>query len=55
MLEAIRTFMGKIRGLRGERQTVVEEGMLWRCTKCHLIFITNSAGAQHQCQDQKVK
>ena len=51
MLEAIRTFWGKVRG-RG--RVVVEEGQMWRCTQCHMIFITKSAGEQHKCQDQKV-
>jgi len=54
MIEQIRTFMGKLRGLHGNRQTVVEQGTLWRCTNCHLIFTTKSAGEQHQCLDQKV-
>jgi hypothetical protein len=54
MIEQIRTFMGKLRGLRGERQTVVEQGTMWRCTSCNMIFITKSAGEQHKCQDQKV-
>jgi rubrerythrin len=50
MIEAFRTFWGKLRG-RGE--VVVEEGQLWRCTQCNLIFITKSAGENHKCQDQK--
>ena len=54
MIEAIRTFWGKVRGLRGERQTIVEQGRVYRCTKCQLIFLTESAGEQHQCQDQKL-
>jgi hypothetical protein len=54
MLEAIRTFWGKVRGLRGERRTVVEEGMLYRCTKCHLIFPTKEAGEKHKCPEQKL-
>jgi hypothetical protein len=51
MLEAIRTFFGKLRGERGERRTVIAEGMLYRCTKCHLIFTTKSAGEQHDCKE----
>jgi hypothetical protein len=54
MLEAVRTFWGKLRGLRGERNTIVEQGLVWRCTSCHTIFLTRTAGEQHQCQDQKV-
>lgn len=49
MLELIRTFWGKFRG-RGK--VIVEEGMLWRCTKCHLIFTTKTAGEQHDCRER---
>jgi len=54
MLEKIRTFFGRTRGLHGERQTVVEEGSLWRCSQCHLLFLNKVAGDKHKCQDQKV-
>ena len=47
MLEAIRTFFGRVRGLHGDRQTIVEQGQLWRCTKCNLLFITKSSGEDH--------
>jgi hypothetical protein len=36
------------------KQTLVQYGLVWRCTKCHLIFIAKKAGEQHPCQDQKV-
>jgi hypothetical protein len=45
MLEAIRTFWGK---LRGRGKVIVEEGMLYRCAKCQLIFLTRTAGEQHE-------
>ena len=48
MLELIRTFWGK---LRGRGKVIVEEGMLYRCTKCHLIFTTKQAGEQHDCKE----
>jgi hypothetical protein len=54
VLEMIRTFWGKVRGLRGERQTIVEQGTMWRCTQCLLIFPTKKAGDDHKCQDQKL-
>jgi hypothetical protein len=54
MLEAIRTFFGRVRGQHREKETVVVEGQLWRCTKCHLIFTTKTAGEKHKCPDQKV-
>jgi hypothetical protein len=52
VLETIRTFFGKVRGLRGERKTIVEQGTLYRCTKCHLIFTTKLAGEQHDCRER---
>lgn len=52
MLEAIRTFFGKLRGERGDRKTVIEQGLVYRCTKCQLIFLTKSAGEQHECRER---
>jgi hypothetical protein len=52
MLEAIRTFFGKLRGERGDRRTIVEQGFVYRCTKCQLIFLTKSAGEQHECRER---
>ena len=46
MLERLRTFFGR---LQKRGKTVVEQGTLWRCTKCHLIFTTKSAGDKHDC------
>jgi hypothetical protein len=50
MLEMIRTFWGKVRG-RG--RVIVEEGTLWRCTQCHLIFLTKKEGEKHPCTEAK--
>jgi hypothetical protein len=52
MLEAIRTFFGKVRGSHGERRTVVQENLVWRCTKCYLVFTTKLAGEQHDCKER---
>lgn len=52
MLEAIRTFIGKVRGQHEKKKTIVVEGSLWRCTKCGLIFLTYSAGEQHNCKEK---
>jgi hypothetical protein len=54
MIEAIRTFWGKLRGQHGERSTIVEQGFVYRCTGCQLIFLTRTAGEDHKCQDQRV-
>jgi rubrerythrin len=51
MLEAIKTFFGRLRG-RGE--TVVAQGFVWRCTQCNFIFLTRTIAEKHPCQDQKV-
>lgn len=52
MIEAIRTFWGKLRGQHGERSTIVEQGFVYRCTKCQLIFLTRTAGEQHECRER---
>jgi hypothetical protein len=52
VLETIRTFFGKVRGLYGERKTIVQQGVLYRCTKCYLIFTTKTAGEQHDCRER---
>jgi len=48
MLEKIRTFFGKQRE-RG--RTIVEQGLVYRCTKCNLLFLTRTAGEQHKCME----
>jgi hypothetical protein len=52
MLEAIKTFFGKLRGERGDRKTIVEQGLVYRCAKCQLIFLTRTAGEQHECRER---
>jgi hypothetical protein len=54
MLEVIKTFFGRVRGLHQDKQTVVVEGELWRCTECKMIFLSKQAWEQHKCPDQKV-
>jgi hypothetical protein len=49
VLEKIRTFFGRIIGQHHEKKTVVVEGELWRCTKCHLIFLNKKQGENHTC------
>jgi hypothetical protein len=49
MLEMIRTFWGK---LRGRGKVVVEEGRLWRCTKCKMVFVTKEGGESHDCSER---
>ena len=47
MIESIQTFFGKIRGLRGDRQTIINQTMMWRCTVCGDIFKTKEEGNIH--------
>lgn len=50
MLERIRTFFGRTKGIHQDKETVVSQGSAWFCTECKLVFITKSAGAQHSCE-----
>ena len=49
MLEKIRSFFGKSRGQGHDKKTIVLETELWRCTKCHLIFLNKRQAEQHNC------
>ena len=35
-----------------QRCEIVEQGFVWRCTKCHLIFLNRTAGEQHECRER---
>jgi hypothetical protein len=52
MIEAIRTFFGRVRGQHADKQTVVVEGQLWRCTKCKMVFVTKEGGESHECSER---
>ena len=52
MLEAIRTFWGKVRGQHEQKRTIVVEGQLWRCTKCKMIFVSKEGGESHECSER---
>lgn len=54
MIETIKTFFGKLRGQYGARRTVVEEGQLWRCTQCKMIFLNKRIADEHPCMEEKV-
>jgi len=40
------------RAERGERKTIVNQGLVYRCTKCNLLFLTKTAGEQHDCRER---
>lgn len=46
MLETIKKFFTK------RQRGIVEQGFVWRCTKCNLIFLTRTAGEQHECRER---
>jgi hypothetical protein len=50
MLERIRTFFGREKGMHPNKSTVVAQGTAWYCTECRLVFVTKSAGDQHSCE-----
>lgn len=45
MIETLKKFFRK-------REGIVEQGIVWRCTKCNLIFLTRTAGEQHDCRER---
>jgi len=47
MIESVQTFFGKIRGLRGDRQAIINQTMMWRCTVCGEMFKTKEEGNIH--------
>ena len=46
MLEAIKKYFRK--------KTIVEQGLVWRCTECNHVFLTKTTAEKHPCPDQKV-
>ena len=50
MLERIRTFFGRTKGIHQDKQTIVAQGTAWYCTECRLVFVTKAAGDQHSCE-----
>ena len=56
MLEGIRTFLGRLRGLHGaDRRIIVEEGRIWRCTKCSMLFLSKVSGEEHSCTEVEAR
>lgn len=50
MLERIRTFFGREKGMHPNKATIVAQGSAWYCTECRLVFVTKAAGDQHSCE-----
>lgn len=47
MLEPIRAFFGRIKGLHPNAMTVVSESTMWRCKVCGNIFNSKEEGNIH--------
>jgi hypothetical protein len=47
MLEPIRAFFGRVKGLHPDTKTVVSESTMWRCVVCGNIFRTKEEGNIH--------
>ena len=50
MLERIRTFFGRTKGIHQDKTTIVAQGSAWYCTECRLVFLTKQAGDKHSCE-----
>lgn len=46
MLETLKKFFRK------PNDKIVEQGFVWRCTKCNLLFLTRTAGESHDCRER---
>lgn len=49
MIEKIKSFFGFA------NKKEVENGKLWHCTKCKLIFLSESTGKKHHCVEQEIE
>ena len=49
MIQQIRTFYGRTKGLHGNRQTTVDQGIAWLCLKCGKVFTNKRLSEIHNC------
>jgi len=49
VLEMIKTFWGRVRGMHGDRRIEVVEGLIWRCKECEFVFLTKANAEAHEC------
>jgi len=50
MLNRIRTFFGRTKGIHQNKSTIVAQGSAWYCTDCRMVFLTEHAADQHTCE-----
>lgn len=55
MIETIRTFNGKQHGLRGDRQTIVTVGRVWRCSICGKMFDDREEADRHDRREHEIR
>lgn len=48
MIEKIKTFFGRIRGLHGSKETIIVESVAWRCRICNEVFLDESLANKHK-------
>ena len=49
MIQQIRTFYGRTKGLKGDKETVVVQGIAWLCLKCGKVFTNKRLSEIHNC------
>ena len=49
MIQQIRTFFGRQRGSKGNRQTSVVMGIAWICLGCGKVFTNKRLSEIHNC------
>jgi hypothetical protein len=49
MIQQIRTFFGRDRGLKGNRKTYVVMGIAWICLGCGKVFTNKQLSGLHKC------
>lgn len=50
MIQQIRTFYGRTKGVRGDRQTDVVMGTAWLCQKCGEVILYEHLTHKHYCK-----
>jgi hypothetical protein len=55
MIEIIRTMSGKQHGLRGDRQTIVTIGKIYRCCICGKMFEDKEEADRHDRREHEIR
>jgi hypothetical protein len=55
LIETIRTMSGKQHGLRGDRQTTVTVGKMYRCSICGKIFTDKEEADRHDRREHEIR